>query len=83
MAVCTAFNSSADNFNLPLVKFRSSASLMGTKCKCAWGTSSPTMLMPQRLQGNACSMALAMGLEKAGSLKGIDLPNQRTDLFQF
>ena len=34
---------------------------MGIKCKCAWGTSKPTVTMPTLLQEKLFSIAAAMG----------------------
>ena len=60
-------NSSIGNFNLLLVKLRSFAELIGTRCKCAWGTSIPITLMPQRLQSKDFSMAWAIGFAKTSN----------------
>ena len=41
--------------------------LIGIKCKCAWGTSKPTVTMPTLLQGKLAAMALAMGFANNNS----------------
>src|SRR5579871_5046257 len=66
---CAAFSISGVTFIFWLVKFKSLALLIGMRCKCACGTSSPTTEMPQRLHAKDFSMACAMGLANTSILE--------------
>ena len=60
----TNSNCSSESFILGLLKFISSMLLMGIKCMCVCGTSSPMTVTPILLHGTACFNAAATFLAK-------------------